>query len=159
MTTKTEVTLSKPSEWTAWYEDFVSRAETSKIFDSVDIDRDSPERAVLEAQGFYSGDNYHGIWGTGNWLIDASLSHIRLSVITTSRWGSRCFLPCRVAAWYQQRLLVSRLYQACYLLQLRRFGEAAHKINSCVHSFLSYVLQIILTQYNWRLRRHMLDLM
>jgi hypothetical protein len=42
MTTKTEVTLSKPSEWNAWYEDFVSRAETSKIFDFVDIDRDSP---------------------------------------------------------------------------------------------------------------------
>src|SRR5262245_34782100 len=42
MSTKTEVTLSKPSEWTAWYEDFVSRAETSKIFDFVDIERDSP---------------------------------------------------------------------------------------------------------------------
>ncbi|KID83774.1 reverse transcriptase family protein [Metarhizium guizhouense ARSEF 977] len=42
MSTKSEVTLSKPSEWTAWYEDFVSRAETSKIFDFVDIDRDSP---------------------------------------------------------------------------------------------------------------------
>lgn len=42
MSTKSEVTLSKPSEWNAWYEDFVSRAETSKIFDFVDIDRDSP---------------------------------------------------------------------------------------------------------------------
>jgi hypothetical protein len=26
---------------------------------------------VLEAQGFYSGDNYHGTWGTRNWLTDA----------------------------------------------------------------------------------------
>ena len=34
-----------------------------------------------------------------------------------------------------------------YLLQLRRSGEAAHKINSCVHSFLSFVLQIILIQF------------
>lgn len=41
-----------------------------------------------------------------------------------------------------------------YLLQLRRFGEAADKINSCVQSFISYILQIFLTQYNWRLRRH-----
>lgn len=45
MATKSEVTLSRPSEWTAWYEDFVSRAETSKIFDFVNIDKDSP---VLE---------------------------------------------------------------------------------------------------------------
>jgi hypothetical protein len=40
-----------------------------------------------------------------------------------------------------------------------RGGEAGHNINSCVRSILSYVRQIILTQYNWRLRRHMLDLM
>ncbi|KAJ6436334.1 reverse transcriptase family protein [Purpureocillium lavendulum] len=42
MAARSEVTLSRPSEWTAWYEDFVSRAETSKIFDFVDIEKDSP---------------------------------------------------------------------------------------------------------------------
>ncbi|KAJ3453410.1 hypothetical protein MRS44_017657 [Fusarium solani] len=42
MTAKSDVTLSRPSEWTAWYDDFVSRAETSKIFDFVDIDKDAP---------------------------------------------------------------------------------------------------------------------
>jgi hypothetical protein len=45
------------------------------------------------------------------------------------------------------------LYQACYLVQLRRFGEAGHNINSCVRSILSYVGQIILIQCNCRLRR------
>ncbi|OAQ57664.1 hypothetical protein VFPBJ_11737 [Purpureocillium lilacinum] len=42
MAAKSEVMLSRPSEWTAWYEDFVSRAETSKIFDFVNIDKDYP---------------------------------------------------------------------------------------------------------------------
>jgi hypothetical protein len=42
MTAKSDVTLSRPSEWTAWYDDFVSRAEASKIFDFVDIDKDAP---------------------------------------------------------------------------------------------------------------------
>ncbi|KAJ4168379.1 hypothetical protein NW754_002251 [Fusarium falciforme] len=42
MTAKSDVTLSRPSEWTSWYDDFVSRAETSKIFDFVDIDKDAP---------------------------------------------------------------------------------------------------------------------
>lgn len=28
-------------------------------------------KLLLEAQGFYSSDDYHGIWGTCNWLVDA----------------------------------------------------------------------------------------
>ncbi|KAM4061809.1 hypothetical protein HRG_011802 [Hirsutella rhossiliensis] len=42
MTAKSEVTLSRPSEWASWYDDFVSRAETSKVFGFVDIDKDAP---------------------------------------------------------------------------------------------------------------------
>ncbi|KJZ68175.1 hypothetical protein HIM_11928 [Hirsutella minnesotensis 3608] len=42
MTAKSEVTLSKPSEWASWYDDFVSRAETSKVFDFVNIEKDAP---------------------------------------------------------------------------------------------------------------------
>ena len=38
-----------------------------------------------------------------------------------------------------------------YLLQLRQSSEATHKINSHIHSLLSFVLQIILTQHHWHL--------
>jgi hypothetical protein len=95
--------------------------------------------------------------------------------VITQRWGVCHISGCQlsqlqdgvVVAFYhaasRHGIINDSWSQDCirhgYLLQLRPSGEAAHKINSCVHSFLSYVLQIILTQYNWRLRRHMLDFM
>ena len=39
---KSEVLLSRSSEWSSWYEKFVSRAQTAKIFKYVDIDEDGP---------------------------------------------------------------------------------------------------------------------
>ena len=33
---------------------------------------------LLEAQGFDSGDNYHGVWGTRNWLINACFIHLAM---------------------------------------------------------------------------------
>lgn len=39
---KSEVLLSRSSEWSSWYERFVSRAQTAKIFKYVDIDQDGP---------------------------------------------------------------------------------------------------------------------
>ncbi|KAJ6437605.1 reverse transcriptase family protein [Purpureocillium lavendulum] len=38
-----EVRLAKSSDWNDWYEDFVARAETSKILKYVDMDKDGPE--------------------------------------------------------------------------------------------------------------------
>ncbi|KJZ69779.1 hypothetical protein HIM_10838 [Hirsutella minnesotensis 3608] len=39
----TDVKLTKPSDWADWYEDFVARAETSKILKYVDIDKEQPD--------------------------------------------------------------------------------------------------------------------
>ncbi|PHH92205.1 hypothetical protein CDD83_8405 [Cordyceps sp. RAO-2017] len=43
MSARSEVILSKPSDWADWYEDFVARAETSRIIKYVDIDQEGPE--------------------------------------------------------------------------------------------------------------------
>lgn len=40
--TKSEVLLSRSSEWSSWYEKFVSRAQTAKVFKYVNIDQDGP---------------------------------------------------------------------------------------------------------------------
>jgi hypothetical protein len=39
---KSEVLLSRSSEWSSWYEKFVSRAQTAKVFKYIDIDQDGP---------------------------------------------------------------------------------------------------------------------
>jgi ABC-type thiamin/hydroxymethylpyrimidine transport system permease subunit len=79
-------------------------------------------------------------------LITQTLGGV--SAITTSRRGKSLLftMPCRgmvssTDSWSQDCI------KHGYLLQLRHFGEAAHKINSYVHSFLSFVLQIILIQF------------
>ncbi|KAJ6436127.1 pogo transposable element [Purpureocillium lavendulum] len=41
--TTVEVRLTRSSDWMDWYEDFVARAETSKILKYVDVDKDGPE--------------------------------------------------------------------------------------------------------------------
>ncbi|XP_044715983.1 uncharacterized protein HRG_10157 [Hirsutella rhossiliensis] len=45
---KSEVILCKPSDWADWYEDFVARAETSKILKHVDIDQEGPGLVELQ---------------------------------------------------------------------------------------------------------------
>ena len=71
-----------------------------------------------------------------------------VSAITTSRWGkSLLFTMPRRGIVSSKTPGLKFVSDMGYLLQLRRSGEAAHKINSCVHSFLSFVLQIILIQF------------
>ena len=49
-TTTSDIRLSKPSEWVPWFEDFVARAKTSKIFQYVDIEQEGPSLTEPEAQ-------------------------------------------------------------------------------------------------------------
>lgn len=71
-----------------------------------------------------------------------------VSAITTSRWGkSLLFTMPRRGIISSKTPGLKFVSDMGYLLQLRRSGKAAHKINSCVYSFLLFILQIILIQF------------